>query len=419
MRIIQIKGQKRELPVKKKVAAYARVSADYDKTEHSLSQQVSYYNKLIQSHPDWEFCGIYSDLGITGTRTNRSGFQKMMESAKDGKIDLILTKSISRFARNTIDLLTTIRELNDLGVVVYFERENIKSNSAEGEFLLTLLASFAQEESRSISENVKWSIRKGFENGIHHTFRLYGYDRKDGEFIINEDEAKVVRLIFSEYLNGNTPDGIVKLLTLKGINSPTGKPTFSYNKVCQILREIAYTGDMVLQKTYKENHLNHKKMKNNGELAKYFVEEALPPIISKEMFHAVEEEIERRRKLGIKASHSISFSPFTSKVVCSSCKRHYRRRSKGNTHVWICAEKLDNGISSCPSVNIPERVLYALTGEVLSNKDFDSADFDLMIDHIEVRNDRRLIYHMLDGRRIAKSWFVDKNNHVLEGDCNG
>ena len=116
MRIIQIKGQKRELPVKKKVAAYARVSADYDKTEHSLSQQVSYYNKLIQSHPDWEFCGIYSDLGITGTRTNRSGFQKMMESAKDGKIDLILTKSISRFARNTIDLLTTIRELNDLGV---------------------------------------------------------------------------------------------------------------------------------------------------------------------------------------------------------------------------------------------------------------------------------------------------------------
>lgn len=333
MRIIQIKGNERALPAKKKVAAYARVSSDYDKTEHSLSQQVSYYNKLIQSHPDWTFSGIYSDLGITGTKTNRDGFQKMMESARPGDIDMILTKSISRFARNTIDLLSSIRELKELGVVVYFERENIKSNSSEGEFLLTLLASFAQEESRSISENVKWSIRKGFENGIPHTFRLYGYDRKNGEFVINEREAEIVRLIFSEYLNGNTPDGIAKLLTEKGIKSPTGRPTFSYNKVCHILREIAYTGDMVLQKTYKENHLTHKKMKNKGELNKYFVEEALPPIISKETFQQTEEEIERRSKLGIKASNSISFSPFTSKFICSECKRHYRRRLKRNNHV--------------------------------------------------------------------------------------
>lgn len=416
MKITQIKGNDIAIPRKKRVAAYARVSADYDMTEHSLSQQISYYNSLIQSRPDWIFSGIYSDLGISGTQTKRDGFLNMMQSARNGKIDLILTKSISRFARNTIDLLNTIRELKELGVIVHFERENIDSTSLEGEFLLTLLASFAQEESHSISENVKWSIRKDFENGKNHTARLYGYDRKDGEFIINEKEADVVRLIFNEYLKGNSPDGISKLLTSKGIKSPTGNANFGYTKVCDILREIAYTGDMILQKTYKENHLTHRKMKNNGELTKYFVEDALPPIISKETFSLVEEEIERRRKLGIKANRSLSFSPFTSKVVCSSCGRTYRKRMKGKNNVWICGGKLEHGAAVSPCVNIPEPVLYSLTEEVLSKENFSEADFDLLIDHIEVRPERKLIYHLTNGRKITKTWQVDKNNHVIKGD---
>lgn len=419
MRIIQIKGNEPKLSERKKVAAYARVSADYDATEHSLSQQISYYNSIIQKRRDWTFVGIFSDLGITGTKTQREGFLKMMDSARNGEIDLILTKSISRFARNTVDLLSSVRELKDLGVNVHFERENIDSCSSEGELLLTLLASFAQEESRSISENVKWSIRKDFKEGKNHTVRLYGYRRVDGEFIVDEAEAKVVRLIFSGYINGNSPDGISKLLTDRGIKSPTGNDVFSYNTVCKILRDISYTGDMVLQKTFKENHLSHRKMKNNGELTKYLVEDALPGIISKELFQEVQEEIDRRSKLGIKASKALSFSVFTSKIVCSSCNQHYRRRLKRKNHVWICAGKLDKGAEHCPSVNIPERVLYALTSEVLSKEGLSIEEFDSFIDYIEVDPERKMIYHLKNGRKTIKSWSVDKNHHVLEECKNG
>ncbi len=419
MRIIQIKGNEPKLSERKKVAAYARVSADYDATEHSLSQQISYYNSIIQKRRDWTFVGIFSDLGITGTKTQREGFLKMMNSARNGEIDLILTKSISRFARNTVDLLSSVRELKGLGVNVHFERENIDSCSSEGELLMTLLASFAQEESRSISENVKWSIRKDFKEGKNHTVRLYGYRKIAGEFIINEDEAEVVRLIFSEYLSGNSPDGISKFLTERGIDSPTGNNVFFYNTICKILRDISYTGDMVLQKTFKENHLSHRKMKNNGEITKYLVEDALPEIISKELFQKVQEEIDRRSKLGIKASKALSFTVFTSRLVCSSCKQHYRRRLKRKIHVWICAGKLDKGAEHCPSVNIPALVLYALTSEVLSEEGLSIEDFDSFINYIEVNTERKLIYHLKNGRKATKSWMVDKNHHVLEEDKNG
>ena len=409
MKIIQINKSLPSLPKRVRVAAYARVSADYDATENSLSNQVSYYNKLIQSHSDWAFKGIFTDLGITGTRTDREGFSALMSIARRREIDLILTKSISRFARNTLDLLLVVRELKELDINVHFERENIDSISNDGELLLTMLASFAQEESRSISENVKWRIHKDFEKGISHTVRLYGYNRKGKEFSVNETEAAVVRMIFAEYLNGNSPDGIAKLLTEKGVKSPSGNDRFSYITVTRILRDISYTGDIILQKTFKENHLNQRKMVNKGELQRFYVEESIPAIISREIYEKTQKEIERRSALGFRANITLTFSPFTSKVICSHCGRSYRRRygNRGNIY-WKCSEKIEKGSSSCSSINIPEKVLIALTDEVLDGREFED-----VIENIIVHDGRILLFVLKDGKLITKDWLVDSQNHSI------
>ena len=240
-----------QMPSRKMVAAYARVSMESERLQHSLSAQVSYYSSLIQQNPAWEYAGVYADDGITGTKTNdRTEFNRMIADCEAGKIDIILTKSISRFARNTVDLLNAVRHLKDLGISVQFEKEHIDSLSEDGELMLTLLASFAQEEVRSLSDNVKWGTRKRFEKGIPNgRFQIYGY-RWDGDHLVVEpEEAKIVKLIYVNFLNGLSAESTEKQLEEMGVKSYKGQH-FGNTSIRQILGNITYTGNLLFQKEY-------------------------------------------------------------------------------------------------------------------------------------------------------------------------
>lgn len=251
-----------KLKEKKKVAAYARVSAAKGRTLHSLSQQVSYYNEKITSNGDWQFAGVYSDLGISGVTSQRNDFRRMLKDCEEGKIDLILTKSISRFARNTVDLLEIVRHLKDIGVEVHFEKENIKTFSGDGELMLSILASFAQEEAMSISNNVKWRIKKKFEEGKGNNFVLYCY-RWDGEkFNLVDEEAEVVKYCFKNFLDGKSAETAAKELAEWDVRGLNGGP-ISPASIRAILRQEKYTGNSLLQKTYTD-FITKKEIKNKG-----------------------------------------------------------------------------------------------------------------------------------------------------------
>ena len=222
---------------------------------HSLSAQVSYYNKLIQSNPEWLFCGVYADEALTGTKDNRENFQRLLSECRAGRIDLIITKSISRFARNTVTLLETVRELKELGVDVYFEEQNIHSISPDGEFMLTLLGSYAQEESYSASENQKWRIRKDFEFGKVSTVIMLGYKRNsEGVLEIIPEEAETVRMIFGDFLNGIGRQSIANKLNELNILTKNGCQWTS-EAIRRILRNEKYCGDILFQKSFRENHI--------------------------------------------------------------------------------------------------------------------------------------------------------------------
>lgn len=265
---------------KKRVAAYARVSLDSEKLLHSLANQVSYYVELIQGNPDWEFVEVYVDEGITGTSTkSRTQFLKMMDDARQGKFDLLLTKSVSRFARNTVDLLTCCRELKSLNVEVQFEKDRISTFNSDGEIVLSLLASFAQAESESISQNVKWAKKKEMEEGIYHHFiRSFGYTWRSDEYVVVEEEAEVVRFIYEKYLAGLSPTKISRLISSKTV---TGKQ-FTRGTVKDILKNPIYTGDRILQKYYSPG-IKVKK-RNHGVVPKYFLENVHEPIIDRSTF---------------------------------------------------------------------------------------------------------------------------------------
>ena len=407
MRITRI-DTKAEMPVRKRVAAYARVSADEADNIDSLSAQISRYSTLIQATPGWDYAGVFSDEGITGTKMDRPGFLSLMEAADNGDIDIILTKSVSRFSRNTVDLLKTIRHLRDIGVSVRFERENIDTLSESGELMLTLLASFAEEESHSLSENVRWAIRKRFEKGIGNSFVLYGYRWDGTEFHIIEDEAAVVRRIFSDYLSGKSPQMIAKELTAEGIRPRRNTEAFGYSTVFSMLRQEKYTGDSILQKTFTTDFLKHTFKKNEGELPRYRAEGTHPAIISHETFQKTQDEIERRRLLGFMANQRQRFSVFTRKLFCSSCGHTYRKklsmRPNTITYVyWVCGTKFSHGASACSSRNVPDRILWELTADVLGADTVDDALFNEKIERIIV-SEYTLAYQMKDGTEEIRHW---------------
>lgn len=323
-----IKPAARHAPKLRKVAAYARVSRENDKTHKSFALQVSYYNQLISSTPGWIFAGVYADDGISGTSTSlRADFQVMMKDARAGKIDLILTKSISRLARNTVDLLTTCRELKRIGVEVKFEKENISTFSADGELMLTLLASFAQAESEQNSENVKWAIRRNYARGKTNSHWIYGYHWDGYKFTINESEATIVREVFDAYLAGIAPDVTARRLNRQGIRS-RGGGRFYGSVLRRWLENERYAGNQMMQKTYTAKIGSSFQARNTGELPKYWVEDCLPAIVPASTFDAVQAEIARRREVGWARTPGGRFGPLTHLIHCSECGKHYHRRTR-------------------------------------------------------------------------------------------
>ena len=337
---------------KRRVAAYARVSTDSEEQYTSYEAQIDYYTQYIQKREDWEFVKVYTDEGISGTNTkHRAGFNEMVEDALAGKIDLIVTKSVSRFARNTVDSLTTVRKLKEKGVEVYFEKENIYTFDSKGELLITIMSSLAQEESRSISENVTWGQRKRFADGkVSMPYRQFlGYDRgEDGQPVINPKEAEVVRLIYRLFLQGKTPSGICKHLMEHEILTPAKKKKWGASTVLSILQNEKYKGDALLQKKFTLDFMTKKQKVNEGEVPQYYVEGSHPAIVTAEDWDLVQAEIERRQRLGRSYSGS---SIFASKLICGDCGGFYGQKVWHSTDayrrtIWRCNGKFD-GHTKC------------------------------------------------------------------------
>lgn len=346
-------------PSKKRVAAYARVSLETDKLEHSLSQQVAFYTEFIANRPDWVLAGVYADSFITGTlKEPRAEFLRLLGDCDSGKVDVILCKSISRFARNTVDLLETVRHLRDLGIEIRFEKENINSLSEDGELLLTILASFAQEESRSISENVKWGIRKRFREGnsTPRNKKVFGYQYRGAEYVVVSEEAAAVRQIFEDYINGVSLRKISEHLKARGIKT-TGGFDFSHSEIDYIVRNEIYIGDIVQQKTFVKDHIAHRKAKNRGELPQYRKIAVHEPIISADIFEQAQRETLRRA-----AKKSVYC--FSGKLICGGCGKPFTRRSNNGKYAcWHCR--------NCLGIKLKEDKLkefFGLSEEEISNE---------------------------------------------------
>ena len=387
-----------------RTAAYARVSSGKDAMLHSLSAQVSYYNNLIQSNPNWLFCGVYADEALTGTKDNRENFQKLLTECRAGNINLIITKSISRFARNTVTLLETVRELKALGVDVYFEEQNIHSLSADGELMLTILASYAQEESFSASENKKWQIQKDFETGKIGSITILGYKRnKDGVLEIVPEEAEIIRMIFNDYLNGMGKQAIANKLHELQIPTKSGG-LWTAGAIKRILKNEKYCGDLLLQKTFRENHITKKKIENSGQLPQFYVEEAHEPIIDRKTFQAVQELLIEQQKF-TPSNPTTEVYPLTGMIKCGCCGKYYRRKIQPYRMTWRCSTYNTRGKKYCPtSKQIPEDILYDKCCEVLEIDEFDTEIFQSEIKQIIVPEPNVLTFIFQDGHEQTVCW---------------
>lgn len=303
-----------------------------------------------------------ADDGLTGTKESREGFQRLLAGCRAGEIDMVITKSISRFARNTVTLLKTVRELKSLGIDVYFEEQSIHSASSEGELMLTILASFAQEESLSASENQKWRIKRNFEQGRPWSGKLFGYRLVNGTFILLPDEAAIVRRVFEEYLSGKGTEAIANGLNADGLTNRGGK--WYPSVIAHMLRNIDYTGNLLLQKTYREDHLTKRKRKNDGVLPQYFVEEAHEAIVDSDTFEAVQKEAEMRLAKYKHENKGSEKYAFTGLIVCAICGRKYKRKKTHAGPVWICPTFNSAGKAVCPSKQIPDETLKELTAGI-------------------------------------------------------
>lgn len=384
-KISRIEPKLPSLPSRKKVAAYARVSRDTERLMHSVSAQVSHYSTLIQKNPEWEYAGVYADCGISGTdMSRRDEFLRMLADCEAGKIDMILTKSISRFARNTVDLLETVRHLKSLGIEVRFEKEHIHSLSEDGELMLTLLASFAQEESRSISENVKWGVRKRFQSGeigVANKHLLgYQYDEEQKKYVVISEEAEAVRWMFQMYIEGISLRNIAENMNRAGIRSVLGNE-FQEASVRQLIFNEVYAGDIRRQKYYILDPITKTKIFNNGELPQYYMADCHEAIIDRETYAKVKTEMERRA-----AMQNPTYC-FTGKIKCGICGQNFTRHKamvKGKEYAtWICRAKKESGVT-CKSHNYSEKKLMELCAELMGTGSFDGEAFEESVRNLTV-----------------------------------
>lgn len=364
----------RSVRVEKKilnVAAYCRVSTRYEQQENSFEAQVNYFTEKIAANPLWNYAGIYSDQGKTATSTKtRDSFNDMLEDCYLGKIDLILTKSISRFARNTVDFLRIIRELKEHHVRIIFEKENIDTMDSSGELLITILSSQAQEESRNLSENTRWGIVRKYEQGIiqiNHT-KFLGYTKdSEGRLVIVPEEAEIVRKIYDLYLQGLGLYKIAKILEHEEIKTVTGNTKWQSSVIGTMLTNEKYIGDAMMQKTYTIDFMTKKRVRNNGYVKRYYIENNHEAIISRQQYYMVQEELKRRNnKMSFGTRYSSKY-PLSGLLVCGECGSKYFRvtwyenRLKMRVPKWRCSERLKTGTRKCKcSPSLKEDMLYRI-----------------------------------------------------------
>lgn len=328
-----------------RVAAYCRVSTDNEDQNNSFESQQRYFQECIQQNPDWELQGIYADEGLSGTDTKkRKQFNRMICAAREGKIDLIITKEVSRFARNTLDMLDYTRELRRYGIGVYFLIDNINTLEQDGELRLTLMSSIAQEESRKTSERVKWGQTRSMEHGVVFGGSLLGYDVEDGKIRVNLEGAKVVRYIFHKYLDERKGSSVIaRELQEEGIPSSRGNLNWSSATVLKILRNEKYCGDLVQKKTYTPDFLTHDKKYNNGAEKLVILRDHHEAIISRERWAAVQQELVRRRRGGEEKASRGNRYPLSGKLRCGDCDSSFLARKKKTSagkiyRIWRCSK---------------------------------------------------------------------------------
>ena len=379
------------LPVRRllKVAAYCRVSTEQDEQQNSYEAQIEHYNSVIAEHKDWLNAGIYADKGISGTMAKkRPEFLKMIKHCRQHKIDLILVKSISRFARNTVDCLEYIRELKALGIGVIFEKENINTLTETSEAMITIMGYFAQAESESISKNVTWGVRHAFAEGrVTFTCDIYGYHKVGDGVEIVEEEAKIIREIFEKYYAGESPQNICNSLNERGVPTPSKKGKWVHATIQKILRNEKYKGDVITQKTYCSDLLTHKRVKNTGQLPQHYITDHHVAIVDRDLFDRVQTEYARRtakKKITYNTEEAPRKSKYSSKyaltelLVCGDCGCPYRRctwvRKTEKQIVWRCTTRIEYGKEKCgkaPTLREDElhkAILKALSG-LIENKD--------------------------------------------------
>lgn len=387
---------------KLRVAAYCRVSTDSDEQATSYDAQIEHYTEYISKNPEWELAGIFADDGISGTNTKkRTEFNRMIDECMAGNIDMIITKSISRFARNTLDCLKFIRQLKDKNIPVYFEKESINTMDAKGEVLLTIMASLAQQESQSMSQNIKLGLQYRYQQGkvtVNHN-RFLGYTKDtDGNLVIDPEQAETVKRIYREYLEGYSMDKIAAGLMADGIPTGAGKTKWWTSTINKILHNEKYIGDALLQKTYTTDFLSKTRIKNNGTVPQYYVEGNHEAIIPKEIFMQVQEELVRRRVVhtsanGRKSSYSSNHC-FSQLIFCGECNEMFRRIHWNNrgckSIVWRCESRLQNTGIACRARTVNEELLQDVILRAINKMILDKTDYMKMLQEniaTVIRND--------------------------------
>lgn len=391
----QIEGKKL------KVAAYCRVSTKYESQKSSIEMQVKYYTKYIEEQADWECAGIFMDYGSRCRIRSRENFQTMIQKALNGEVDYIITKSISRFSGNTVDMLQTVRKLKEKGVAVWFEKENLISTDDVAEKMITIYAAFAQEEVRNMSENISWGFRNRFEQGImlNNYKNFYGYGVIDGELVINEEQAVVVRNIFEWYLAGLSLRQIKNRLESMRIKTAAGNDVWHEKVILGMLSNEKYMGDSMLQKSYTQDYLTGKREKNDGKRTRYYVYDTHLGIISKENFFETACEIEhRKRKIkkinGIMETKGKKYNGqnlLANILVCEECDASFRRRTERGKVVYRCATRMDKGREACGhSPTIEENWIKEELGKRICDGEYLEEKVRKMVDEVRVGKDGTL-----------------------------
>lgn len=388
---------------KKKVAAYCRVSRDSERLMHSVANQISYYSNLIQSNPEWKYAGVYADEGVTGTMASkREEFLRMLADCDDGKIDIILTKSISRFARNTLDTLNTVRHLKELGIEVRFEEQNINTLSGDGELMMTIFASFAQEESRGMSASIQWSKQKTQAKGAMTNGSVpYGYRYTDGRVIIDPEQAEIVKTIFEDYTEKRlTPYQIRNKLNDAGISGQRGGK-WTATTIYRMLHNEFYAGDLLLGKFYTKDPLKHEKVRNRGGRAMYYSEEDHEAIIGRELYEKTKARCQENSELGRYVNRNVTKKCFSQNIICRECGNYMHRemikrsRKYGTkAPIWTCKRE---GHRKCDVAAPLESELERFAADALGISEFSEAAYLEGVDHMEFGTDDILHVYLKNG----------------------